>query len=249
MRRTIPTVIVGATTLLREGLTKILGPRGFRVVASKPTMSDIGSEEFLPSDPCLLVIECGDSSQSLIPQIAAVKQQTPLVRVALLGHHWPPPEIAAAFQAGANAYFAEATASDEFIRAIELIMLGHQVVLPIELRPGPSGIEHESQSRVYFPKLIEADQRKVLGEPTLHLSPRETCILCCLARGASNKLIARQIKISEATVKVHVKAILRKIGAANRTQAAIWAMTNAGLIAEHPGLPNLASALPEPAHL
>jgi two-component system nitrate/nitrite response regulator NarL len=74
----------------------------------------------------------------------------------------------------------------------------------------------------------------------MHLSPRETSILRWLARGASNKLIGREIKISEATVKVHVKAILRKIGVANRTQAAIWATTNGDLTAEHPELPNLA---------
>ena len=237
MSRTVPTVIVGTSTLLREGLTAILVPLGFRVVASKTSMSEIGPEEFPPSDPCLLIIECSDSARSLIPQITAVKQQTPLVRIALLGHHWHPPEIAAAFSAGANAYFVEAMASNEFVRAIELIMLGNQAVLPIELRPSP--IEREGQSEVYFLKPLEADQCKLVG---VHLSPREISILRCLVRGVSNKLIAREIKISEATVKVHVKAILRKIGCANRTQAAVWAMTKAGLIAEHPELPNLALA-------
>jgi two-component system nitrate/nitrite response regulator NarL len=48
-------------------------------------------------------------------------------------------------------------------------------------------------------------------------------ILGCLREGAPNKLIARKLKITEATIKVHVKAILRKIGASNRTQAAMWA--------------------------
>ena len=55
------------------------------------------------------------------------------------------------------------------------------------------------------------------------LSARETVILRCLMQGDSNKLIARRFDITEATVKVHVKAILRKIHAKNRTQAAIWA--------------------------
>ena len=48
----------------------------------------------------------------------------------------------------------------------------------------------------------------------------------CLIEGDSNKSIARKIDIAEATVKVHVKAILRKIRVQNRTQAAIWAMNN-----------------------
>ena len=58
------------------------------------------------------------------------------------------------------------------------------------------------------------------------LSPREKSILRCLMEGDFNKCIARKIDIAEATVKVHVKAILRKIRVQNRTQAAIWAMNN-----------------------
>jgi two-component system nitrate/nitrite response regulator NarL len=58
------------------------------------------------------------------------------------------------------------------------------------------------------------------------LSTREAEILHCLTEGAPNKIIARKLAVAEATVKVHIKAILRKIGAANRTQAAMWATTH-----------------------
>src|SRR6476619_8470323 len=61
------------------------------------------------------------------------------------------------------------------------------------------------------------------------LSPREKSILRCLIAGDSNKGIARKIDIAEATVKVHVKGILRKIRVQNRTQAAIWAMNHGAL--------------------
>ena len=64
---------------------------------------------------------------------------------------------------------------------------------------------------------------------TPQLSPRENSILRCLIEGDSNKCIARKIDIAEATVKVHVKAILRKIRVQNRTQAAIWGMNNGSL--------------------
>jgi DNA-binding CsgD family transcriptional regulator len=60
------------------------------------------------------------------------------------------------------------------------------------------------------------------------LSARHKSILSCLIEGDSNKVIARKMSIAEATVKVHVKAILRRIHVHNRTQAAIWAM-NSGL--------------------
>jgi two-component system, NarL family, nitrate/nitrite response regulator NarL len=240
MSRTVPTAIVGTSRLFREGLSAILPPLDFRVVASKATLSEVRSEDFPASDSCLLIIECSDDANRLIPQIAALKQ--PHIHIALLGHHWQPPEIAAAFYAGANAYFAEATASEEFVRAIELIMMGHQAVLPVGFRLSPPEIEADGESRV--PSL----KAKLVGVPTSHLSPRETSILRCLARGTPNKLIAREIKISEATVKVHVKAILRKIGVANRTQAAIWATTNSDLIVAHQELSDLALTR-ESAHL
>jgi DNA-binding NarL/FixJ family response regulator len=58
------------------------------------------------------------------------------------------------------------------------------------------------------------------------LSPRECDVLTCLAQGKSNKAIARIYNLSEATIKVHLKAILRKTKTHNRTQAAIWAITH-----------------------
>jgi two-component system nitrate/nitrite response regulator NarL len=60
------------------------------------------------------------------------------------------------------------------------------------------------------------------------LSPRELQILRALVNGRSNKAIARELSISEATVKVHLKALLRKVRVNNRTQAAVWAL-NQGL--------------------
>ena len=56
------------------------------------------------------------------------------------------------------------------------------------------------------------------------LSEREEQILKGLVKGLSNKIIARKLDIAEATVKVHMKSILRKIRVANRTQAAVWAL-------------------------
>ncbi len=72
------------------------------------------------------------------------------------------------------------------------------------------------------------DNEEILGidDTAPQLSPRERLILRCLTEGDSNKSIARKNDIAEATVKVHIKAILRKISVRNRTQAAIWGMNN-----------------------
>lgn len=61
---------------------------------------------------------------------------------------------------------------------------------------------------------------------TLPLSERESQIVRYLVKGYSNKAIARDLKIAETTVKVHVKGLMRKVRAANRTQVAIWAMNH-----------------------
>jgi two-component system nitrate/nitrite response regulator NarL len=67
------------------------------------------------------------------------------------------------------------------------------------------------------------DEPKASAPRLSNLSAREAEILSSLMDGAPNKVIARQLDVAEATVKVHVKSILRKIGASNRTQAAMWA--------------------------
>lgn len=67
--------------------------------------------------------------------------------------------------------------------------------------------------------------------PPTELSERERQILRALSDGSPNKVIARQCAITEATVKVHLKAILRKLRVANRTQAAIWAYQNTSAMA------------------
>jgi DNA-binding CsgD family transcriptional regulator len=86
------------------------------------------------------------------------------------------------------------------------------------------------------------------------LSTREKLILRCLIEGDSNKCIARKINIAEATVKVHVKAILRKIRVHNRTQAAIWGMNNEALTrpandSSPPSTSNVGKQLPKPVEV
>jgi two-component system nitrate/nitrite response regulator NarL len=88
---------------------------------------------------------------------------------------------------------------------------------------------------------------QVSSRHTPALSARQQSILCCLIQGDSNKTIARKMAIAEATVKVHVKAILRRTRVHNRTQAAIWAMSNGPFItAKDDSSPELAKLAVEP---
>ena len=121
-----------------------------------------------------------------------------------------------------NGHFVDVMARDVFIKSIELVMMGETIFLP-EFMSFVLGSEGDPAPR------DENNQETLIRtERTLapQLSTREKSILRCLIEGDSNKCIARKIDIAEATVKVHVKAILRKIRVQNRTQAAIWGMNN-----------------------
>jgi hypothetical protein len=119
MHRTIPTVIVAASAALREELSHKLGLPDFGVVVYKPSLSAVGSQEFPRDERCLFVIEAAETASLLTIQIAQLKQQYPISRIALLGQDWTPAEISAAFKAGANAYFTAVSA--ELLEAIKSI--------------------------------------------------------------------------------------------------------------------------------
>ena len=113
--------------------------------------------------------------------------------------------------------------SIELVRRVKLLPAGISIVFALDTKS-----DHGSKAA-----LPDENERAIFvtTEDTVapQLSPRENSILRCLIEGDSNKCIARKIDIAEATVKVHVKAILRKIRVQNRTQAAIWAMNHGAL--------------------
>jgi two-component system nitrate/nitrite response regulator NarL len=179
----------------------------------------------------LLVIDAGDDLNSASGQVQLFKSRHPAARVAVLADHPQPLDIVPAFRAGANAFFSKVTHCDAFIKSLELVMLG-ETILPTEIlstildRADNDEHDHEHNSVVRAVKNTTGELLGIEDKYTPRLSVRQRCILNCLIEGHSNKVIARKIDIAEATVKVHVKSILRKIGVHNRTQAAIWAMSN-----------------------
>jgi two-component system nitrate/nitrite response regulator NarL len=146
--------------------------------------------------------------------------------------HYRLDELVSALRAGANGYFADVMTCDAFIKSMELLMMGETIFPPAlsfvldsegddlgkEVgHPGEAAPGDENNQAI----LVTTDDAFAP-----QLSPREKSILRCLIEGDSNKCIARKIDIAEATVKVHVKAILRKIRVHNRTQAAIWGVNH-----------------------
>jgi two-component system nitrate/nitrite response regulator NarL len=238
------TVLVGTNVLLREGLARILTTADFRIVASTSCVDDHVLSTLTQEQSILLLIDVSDNFEAGLRQIECFKQRYPTGRVAVLAvqHHLP--QMVSAFRAGANAYLVKVATCETFVKCLELVMLGGTLLPPeilklISDRRGRSrknraaddghddddgGNDDTEIVGSYDERNMEASRAEDSCAP--RLSARQQSILRCLVDGASNKTIARRMAMAEATVKVHVKAILRKIRVHNRTQAAIWAMNN-----------------------
>jgi two-component system nitrate/nitrite response regulator NarL len=164
-----------------------------------------------------VIIEATQNTARVLEVIRQVKERSSETRIVALADQFDLGFVCAAHEAGVNGFSLSASGPEVLIKSLELVMLGESVV-PFEvvrsiMHSAPQ--ERPLQENATEPKLSDLKECK--------LSAREAQILGCLREGAPNKIIARQFDVTEATVKVHVKAILRKIGVANRTQAAMWA--------------------------
>jgi len=229
MRRSFETVLVGPSALVREGLTRILCAANFHIVDSVRCIDDADLSSL--TQPILLIIDSGDDPGAAVEQVGRFKERHSAARIAMLADHYRIDHVVSALKAGADAYFVRVTNWDAFIKSLELVMLG-ETILPSALLPfvlNHDGRREDDAIGHDFGENAEAPQ-ETEHDSTPHLSAREQCILHYLIEGHSNKAIARKINIAVATVKVHVKTILRKIRVQNRTQAAIWAINNGSLI-------------------
>jgi DNA-binding NarL/FixJ family response regulator len=228
-RQSFATILVGKSILLREGLARILRSANFRILASVSCADDLLASKLQQHQPLFVVVHTGDDFYAAVEQIEIFRDQHPGGRIAIVADHYRLTELVSAFRAGANGYFVDVMTCDAFIKSMELMMMGETIFPPAFL----SFVLDPEGNRLgeAVPGGENNQAILVTTEDALapQLSPREKSILRCLIEGDSNKCIARKIDIAEATVKVHVKAILRKIRVQNRTQAAIWGMNNGSL--------------------
>ncbi len=129
---------------------------------------------------------------------------------------------------GVDAVLSQDISSEVLQRSLDLVMMGQTLFPPPPLCPGWEPTLSVQADPVRFPAI--AGRSPASANPRLErevvLSQRESQVLRWLVDGASNKVIARELEITETTVKAHIKGLLRKVRATNRTQAAIWALEN-----------------------
>src|SRR5262249_36100145 len=155
---------------------------------------------------------------------------TPQVKPVILAAYQTPDDIIPALEAGACGFLCPDVPPERLLRSLGFIMLGEVVVHPpFSLGQGatrrvPTKGETQDNDSLHTKNLEpQSSSESASGDVARSLSRREMLILRMLIEGASNKVIARRLVITESTVKVHMKAILRKLRLHNRTQAAVWA--------------------------
>jgi two-component system, NarL family, nitrate/nitrite response regulator NarL len=216
---TVTTVLLCDNSLLHSGLQSILRGGPFAPAMTASTANATQAQD-VASGSALVLIDASQGISHLLDVIRRVKEQAPKARIVALADQFDLEFVRLGHQAGVDGFCSAANAPEVLIKSLELVMLGEAVI--------PSGVLRSIADRD-FDCLKPPPREHGSEEPNspdlmgCKLSTRETQILNCLRQGAPNKAIARRLDVAEATVKVHMKAILRKIGASNRTQAAMWA--------------------------
>ena len=203
-------LIVDDHQLAREGLAALLGSRGLEVVGLAETGEQaVALVRDLVPDVVLMDVRLGKGIDGLEATRRIVAMGLP-VRVLMLTLHDMPGYVREALGAGAAGYVLKDTAIGDLCAAIDQVLAG-QSALPLDLVTAALKAPVESGP-------ASPDELAHL------LTGREREVLALVAEGMTNKQIARELRISPATVKVHVERLIGKLGVADRTQAAVLAV-------------------------
>ncbi|MBH1997830.1 MAG: response regulator transcription factor [Sphingomonadaceae bacterium] len=234
MTNQLKVLIINQNEIEGEGLRRILIERSFDVVGVFRNYTDVLLVDNAISDASCLFVVCGPSDETTLEVCRMVHDMRPDAPVVMLAHECESVMIARSFRAGVSGYISKDTSCASLVAMIRLVALGEKVI--------PSHVVYDLAALDTGLRLTENEVR--MGDA--NISEREIEILRGLIRGEPNKIISRRLNITEATVKVHVKSILRKLQVVNRTQAAIWALSR-GLSGECASTPQEDIALPFPA--
>lgn len=216
--------IVSQNEIEREGLRRILTEQAFSVIGvhRDPAELDLDPYYGTPDDIPLVIVDSSTEDDGL-ETCRVIHARWPDCKIVFMSADCQSQMVAEAFHAGIDGYVGKHISCASLTEMLKLVALGEKMI----------------PSQVVF-DLASLKSDKSMGELRVstgdaNLSDREVEILRGLIRGEPNKVISRRLTVTEATVKVHVKSILRKLGVMNRTQAAIWGMSR-GLTEMTPAL-------------
>ena len=203
-------LVIDDHTLFREGLEGLLERRNIEVIASIGGGKEgIEAAQDLSPDVVLLDMRMPDVDGLTV--LRTIRQKGMEMPIAILTTSSSETDLVEALRNGAQGYLLKDMEPDDLVVALLDIVEGKTIVAPT-LTP-------------VLARVVQGDNvQKKESKPMDTLTPRETEILGLLAEGQSNKVIARNLGISDGTVKLHVKAILRKLEVHSRVEAAVMAV-------------------------
>ena len=227
MTPTIRLLLVDDHTLFRRGLKALLSQDDRFEVCGEAGDAGDALRCLQHQQPDVILLDNHLPGVRGVDAIPALKEAAPATRILMLTVSENENDLSAALQAGADGYLLKTVESEQLTDTIFKVMDGESVISPemmtklvavFRTRPAsPATTPATSATLSPPPPAAEA--------PAL-LSPREREILCLIAQGDSNKLIARALDIAETTVKIHVQHILRKLNLSSRVQAAVYATSH-----------------------
>ena len=203
--------------VVREGLRMFLGIDPELVVVGEASDGEEAVHLARQLRPDVVLMDLLMPVMDGIAAIAAIRHELPDTEVIALTSVLESDAVVRAVQAGAIGYLLKDTKAAELRRAIKAAAAGQ-----VQLAP---------QAAAYLLRKVQAEASHET------LTGREAEVLQLLARGQSNKEIARTLQVGEDTVKTHVGHIFAKLGVQSRTQAALYAM-RLGLISPEQGKMN-----------
>jgi two-component system nitrate/nitrite response regulator NarL len=240
----LPIVVTHPSTLFHDGLRQLFSKSRFRPARIATSLNDELETYLRTQGICVWLTGVETSIAATNALVRKIVAANPGVKAVILAPAQNPEDVVGALKAGACGFLSQDICGERLLKSLELIAMSEMVVHP-QFAWSPANengahgcAEGEDRRGVRSGALMlqslesrtgascASDEAEGAGQGVPSLSRRETLILRMLMQGASNKVIARNLVITESTVKVHMKAILRKLRLQNRTQAAIWARNN-----------------------
>jgi NarL family two-component system response regulator LiaR len=204
----IRVLIVDDHQVVRQGLRFLLEQEDGIQVAGECADGPSAIAAARTLAPTVVLLDLFLPGQDGISVLGQIKQDRPATEVLMLTSSQDDQHLLAAVRAGALAYLPKTAGVDQVVAAVRAAARGESVLEP----------------RIAARLVREVRQVAARRRPLDQLSPRELEVLAALARGRSNRQVARALQIGEETVKAHVSSILAKLGLADRTQAAIFGL-------------------------
>jgi two-component system nitrate/nitrite response regulator NarL len=207
-------LLIDDHALVRNGIGELLRSRGVQVVASVSSGEE-GLRRASELFPDIILLDVRMPGMSGIETVQRLRASGSAVPVLMLTMSHEDADLREALSAGAQGYLLKDMEPEELVPALEAVLRGDSVVAAEMVGTLARIVQGDAGAKQEAPRMADA---------FASLTPRELEILECMADGSSNKMIARALAISDGTVKLHVKAILRKLGARSRVEAAVTAV-------------------------